>query len=99
MMSSTFDECSMASRITVPAISSHGVVMIRASALCSFIISTAVRSLSSAADCVRLRTTVPHASIWFRKNSPKFLIYILAFVTSTTVVALLSSISTVSAAF
>lgn len=50
-------------------------------------IFTAASTFSVSALSVRLRMMVPALFTWFSKNSPKFLRYILHFITSTTVVA------------
>ena len=63
--------------------------------------STAASTLSWVAFSVsvRLKIMVPAYSIWLLKNSPKFFIYILHLVTSTSVVKLFSFMSTESSTF
>ena len=78
----------MVSRISLPSNCPHGVVMIVAFSLCSRISATQVASFSSEILSVLLKIMVPACSIWLTKNSPKFLIYIFAFVASTTATAL-----------
>ena len=86
----------MVSRIFVPESCWIGVVITAAVWFRERIISTAVFTLSSVAFdvSVRLKITVPAYSIWLLKNSPKFFMYILHFVTSTTVVKLFNFMST-----
>ena len=56
--------------------------------LCSLNISTAFCTFPVSATSVRLNTIVPAFSTWLLKNSPKFFIYILHLLASTTVTAL-----------
>ena len=62
--------------------------MMTAFSLCSRIKSTQALILSSDIESVRLKIIVPACSIWFTKNSPKFLMNILHFFASTTATAL-----------
>ena len=62
-------------------------MIIVALALCSRSNATASLSFSSDTFCVLERIIVPAASTWLMKNSPKFLMYILHFETSTTTTA------------
>ena len=78
----------MASRICAPVSSSHGVVMMRALSLCSRSSATAASSFAWLIFWVRESRMVPAYSIWLRKNSPKFLMYIRHFIASATVTKL-----------
>ena len=78
----------MAWRSTLPSSSSQGVVTMTAVGLWERSISTTAASLLSPMPFVRLRTMVPAFSTWLHQNSPKFFMYILARVASTTVVKL-----------
>jgi len=75
----------MISSNCAPLNCSIGVVTITAFGFFSRIISTACATLSAFATSVLLKTIIPAFSIWLLKNSPKFLIYILHFWASTTV--------------
>ena len=68
--------------------------MIVALSLCSRIKAIAASNFSWVILPVLLRIMVPACSIWLQKNSPKFLIYILHLVASTTATAELISTST-----
>jgi len=70
--------------------------MMVASAFSSRSVCTHSSTFSSVIICVRLTTIVDACSTWFLKNSPKFFMYIFAFLPSTTVI--LPSIS-ISASF
>ena len=70
----------------MPVILSQGVATITASLLCSRISSIAFAVFSSDAESVWLKTIELACSIWSLKNSPKFFIYILHLLASTTVV-------------
>ena len=78
----------IAARIVSPLMSSHGVVMMRAFALCSRSSATTASSFSWLMPCVRLSRIVPAYSIWLRKNSPKFLTYMRHLPASATVTKL-----------
>ena len=95
-ISSNVFACSIASKIVLPSMSSHGVVIIVACSLCSLRSETVSAIFLSFTFWVLLRTIVLALSTWLLKNSPKFFIYILHFETSTTVVALFITTSATS---
>ena len=70
--------------------------MIDATALCSRSMAVTSLSLESFMPAVRLRTMALACSIWSLKNSPKFFIYILHLLASTTVVKPLRAASSAS---
>ncbi len=71
-----------------------GVVITAADLFRPRINCRAAITFSSVDLSVLLKIMVPAYSIWLLKNSPKFFIYILHFITSTSVVKLLSFMST-----
>jgi len=81
---------SIAERIWSPVMSSHGVVMMTASLLCSRRSAFKSSSLSCFMVWERLIMMVPAVSTWLLKNSPKFFMYIFALFPSTTVTILLT---------